>query len=201
MAALPCFEFSGASGSTLLAPRPCILFYPQPPRRSKSACDQVFARQSQANVGCSHLSPGPTNRGKNFGQFADEICLLFRREHQVPVALVLRSEGSEDPASYTKVGCSHVRAFLRPFKAQSNSTEICWIHPDLRLPTFNCFVKPSQSEAESDFVSLPTAQVTQERRFARLLGLGAPASLARTLFSAPPKLNAILPVITFWKAA
>jgi hypothetical protein len=75
------------------------------------------------------ILPHPAPNGqKNFRQLPDEVRLQFWREYQVTVALVLRGERGEDPASYTEVRRPHVRSFLGPFEAQCNPAEIYRIH-------------------------------------------------------------------------
>jgi hypothetical protein len=79
-------------------------------------------------VSRSHLSPPSWNGQEEFWQFQNKFRLLVWREHQVPVPLILRCEGGKDPASYPEIGRPHVGAFLRPFEAQGNPTEIRCIH-------------------------------------------------------------------------
>ena len=67
------------------------------------------------------ILPHPPAIGRNTsGASPSERGLLFRREHQVPVALALRRERGEDPAAHAKIGRAHVRTFLRAFQAQGN---------------------------------------------------------------------------------
>src|SRR4030088_3345072 len=104
----------GAIPAHLAAPpsalllRPRILFHPKLPSRVQSASQHVLVRFCQPNVGTSHPSPPTRNGQEHFWQLLDKLRLQLRCEHQVTVALVLRGERSEDPASYTEVGRSHV---------------------------------------------------------------------------------------------
>ena len=74
---------------------------------------------------CGSLSsPSTVHRQKNLRQISNEFRLLLRREHQIAVALFFGSQRSEDPASNTEVGRSHMRTFFDAFKAESNLAEI-----------------------------------------------------------------------------
>jgi len=68
------------------------------------------------------------NGQENFRQFRNEVRLEFRGKHQVTVTFVLRGEGGEDPALHPEVSCSHVRAFLGAFEAESDPAEIGCVH-------------------------------------------------------------------------
>src|SRR6185503_16496876 len=65
------------------------------------------------------------------GLLLDEVRLLLRREHEIPVALLLRGERSEYPAAHTEVGRPHVRALFGTFQAESNPAKIRWSHGGL----------------------------------------------------------------------
>src|SRR5690349_3877950 len=80
-----------------------------------------------------HFSPAARDWQKNLGRFLHKGGLLFERKHQISVALSLRREGSEFPASYTKSGQTGVRILFHAFQAQGNPAKICWGH--LAIPT------------------------------------------------------------------
>src|ERR1700737_4991250 len=97
-----------AAPRSALLLRPRILFHPQLPSRAQSASEHVLAHFRQPNVGAPHPSPSTRNGQEHFWQLLDKLRLQLRCEHQVTVALVLRGERSEDPASYTEASRSHV---------------------------------------------------------------------------------------------
>ena len=86
-------------------------------------------------MGHSHSSPAACDGHEYLRQLLSELRLLFRRQHQVAIALLLRGESSEDPAPDTKIGRTHVRALFRARQAQRNPAKICCIH--LEWPLFS----------------------------------------------------------------
>jgi carbonic anhydrase/acetyltransferase-like protein (isoleucine patch superfamily) len=83
------------------------------------------------------------NWQKDLRQLADEFGLLLRSEHQVAITIFLRSQRGEDSAAHAKIGRTHVGAFLGAFKAQSNSSEIRWLHCD-SLPIIFVMIRNSR---------------------------------------------------------
>jgi hypothetical protein len=69
-------------------------------------------------VGHSHPSPPPGDRHKDLWQLLNELGLLFRRQHQVAVALLDRGQRREDPSAHAEIHCTHVRTFLCAVQAQ-----------------------------------------------------------------------------------
>src|ERR1039458_8288294 len=67
--------------------------------------------------------PSAMNKQENFRQLPHKFSLQLRREHQVTVALILRSKRGEDPASYAEVGrpCVSLRLPLRGSKQSCGS--------------------------------------------------------------------------------
>src|SRR5437899_2913609 len=86
-------------------------------------------------MGLSHPPPSPGNGPEPLGQLSDNLRLLFRLQHQVAIALLMRGESGEDPAPDTKIGRTHVRALFRARQAQRNPAKICCIH--LAWPLFS----------------------------------------------------------------
>src|ERR1700730_2945722 len=106
----------------------CALVNSQFPRRSECTRQYTLARGRQANMRMSHLSPAARNGQENFGCLLHKRRLLLQREHQISVALCLRGERSEFPASYTKSRQSCVGVLFHPLQAQGNRAKICCGH-------------------------------------------------------------------------
>ena len=106
----------------------CALVNSQFPRRSECTRQYTLARGRQANMRVSHLSPAARNGQENLGCLLHKRRLLLQREHQISVALCLRGERSELPASYTKSRQSCVRVLFHPLQAQCNPAKICCGH-------------------------------------------------------------------------
>src|SRR5258708_9260210 len=115
-------------GCALLRTWPDVLFSPQPPCRAQSACQDIFIRRSQANVGHSHPSPATCNGHEHVRLLLTELGLLFRREHQVAVTLLLRGERGEYPAPDTEVRRPHMRSLFHALQAQGNPAKIRGSH-------------------------------------------------------------------------
>jgi len=79
-------------------------------------------------MGVTHSSESARNRQKDFGRILDKRGLLFRSEHQIAVALLLRGERREYSATDPEIGRAHVRAFLGAFQAQGNPSKVCDFH-------------------------------------------------------------------------
>jgi hypothetical protein len=75
-----------------------------------------------------HSSPSARDGNENLGQFVDERRLLLRREHQVAVALLLRSERRKNSAAHPEVRVTHVGTFFGTFKAKGDPSEIVCLH-------------------------------------------------------------------------
>src|ERR1700677_952839 len=105
-----------------------VLVDPNLPRRPQRAGQQILVGLRQPNMCSSVASPAARHRQEDLGLFRDEIGLLFRREHQVAVALFLRSERSENPSADAEVRRAHVRAFLGAGQAQRQPSKVRYSH-------------------------------------------------------------------------
>lgn len=76
----------------------------------------------------AHPSPSTMDRKKNVRQFFDKLGLLLKRELQISIALLCRSERCEDPPAHAEVGIAHVRTFFCALKTQGNAAEIVNSH-------------------------------------------------------------------------
>lgn len=74
--------------------------------------------------------PAPTsgNWDKDLGLLSDEGGLLFRREHQVAVALPLSSQSCKDAAADAGIRLAHMRALYDTFETERNTAEVGWCH-------------------------------------------------------------------------
>ena len=92
--------------------------------------EYILIGRCQADVGGSHSAPSTGNRQKHFGLLFNKRCLLFRRQHQVAITLLLVGERSENSAPDPEVGRAHVRTFLRAIQLQRNTSKIGKVHRD-----------------------------------------------------------------------
>jgi hypothetical protein len=72
----------------------------------------------------THPAPASGHRKKHVRLLCYQIVLCLGRQHQVSVALRLRSKSREDAATHAKVGRAHVGAFLRSFERKRNAPEV-----------------------------------------------------------------------------
>ena len=75
----------------------------------------------------AHPPPAARNRNEDFRSFRNERRLLFRRDHQVAITLLLSSESCENPGSHPKVGRTHVRPLFNTLQTQRNAAKISCI--------------------------------------------------------------------------
>ena len=71
---------------------------------------------------------------EHFGQFLDERRLLLRRQHQIPVALLYRSQRRKNPPVHAEVHRPHMRALFRALQTQRNPPKVLCIHHVLISP-------------------------------------------------------------------
>src|SRR5689334_10721766 len=77
---------------------------------------------------CAVSSPSAVDGQEHFRQVLPERRLLFRREHQVAVALLLVRQRRKNFPSHAKVYGTKVRALFHPFQAQCNPPKILRVH-------------------------------------------------------------------------
>ena len=94
------------------AGRPCLsrfprrlgtLLDPQFPRRAQRAGQHVRIRRGEPDMRRPIPPPASGDREEHFRQFRDKRRLLFQRQHQIAVPLLLRGQGGEYPASDPKI--------------------------------------------------------------------------------------------------
>ena len=78
------------------------------------------------------------NGQEDFRQSLHKFRLKFRSEHQVAIAFFLGRKCGKDPSADTKIGRTHVRAFLCTFEAQGDPTKIRWFHRATPLFIVRC---------------------------------------------------------------
>jgi hypothetical protein len=98
------------------------------PRSAQSTGQHILARLSQSYMGHSHPAPPTGNGQEKFRLVPNERRLLFRREHQITVAMGLRRERGENSPADTEIGRTHVRTFFDPLKTQGNAAKILGFH-------------------------------------------------------------------------
>src|SRR5262245_4952824 len=109
----------------------CVLIHSEFPRRSECTRQYILVCGRQANMRVPHLSPAAGNGQEDLGRLPDKRLLLLQGEHQISVALCLRGERSEFPASHTNCRQSCVRVLFHPLQAQCNAAKICGRHVGL----------------------------------------------------------------------
>lgn len=95
-------------GRTFLRAGLGVSFDTQLPRGAQGAFKYVFVRFRQPDMRRSHAAPSTVNGKKNIWEFSDESGLLLGREHQVSVALCLRSKRRKDPAAHAEIRMAHM---------------------------------------------------------------------------------------------
>ena len=73
----------------LFCPSSGTCFYSEFPRTPQGTAQYVFARLCESNVRHSHPAPASFDGHEYFRKFCDKVCLQFRGEHEVAIALGL----------------------------------------------------------------------------------------------------------------
>jgi hypothetical protein len=79
------------------------------------------------------MRPHPLNRQEDIRKLFNEVRLLLRCQHEIPVTVGLGSQCCENPSANAKIRGAHVRTFLRPLETQRDPSEICRGDSSLRF--------------------------------------------------------------------